>query len=133
MERRVKAQRLEELVKTDKEAGSVDDVEIPAKDYPKYLERAYKAEKFPKPRNMVGLVKELPVEEMEKLMMANMKADDEALRDLAVRRARAVSAWLTGEGKVPAERVFLLQPNMAPKDGPQHEKARDARVDFLLK
>lgn len=133
MERRVKAQRLEELVKTDKEAGSVDDVEIPAKDYPKYLERAYKAEKFPKPRNMVGLVKELPVEEMEKLMMANMKADDEALRDLAVRRARAIGAWLTGEGKVPAERVFLLQPNMAPKDGPQHEKARDARVDFLLK
>ena len=42
MERRVKAQRLEELVKAGTEAGSLDDIEIPAKDYPKYLERAYK-------------------------------------------------------------------------------------------
>ncbi|MDQ5917838.1 MAG: hypothetical protein QG660_950, partial [Pseudomonadota bacterium] len=94
MERRVKAQRLEELVKAGTEAGSLDEVEIPAKDYPKYLERAYKAEKFPKPRNMIGLVKDLPVEEMEKLMMANMKADDEALRDLADRRAKSAGEWL---------------------------------------
>ncbi|MDX9707700.1 MAG: DUF748 domain-containing protein, partial [Azospira sp.] len=69
--RRVKAQRLAELVKQGTETGSVDSVEIADKDYPRYLERAYKAEKFPKPRNMVGLTKDLPVEEMEKLMLAN--------------------------------------------------------------
>jgi len=133
MERRVKAQRLEELVKQGTESGSVDDVVISEKDYPRYLERAYKAEKFPKPRNMVGFVKELPVDEMEKLMMANMKADDEALRDLASRRAHGVSEWLAREGKVPAERVFVLQPNLSAKDGPQNEKATEARVDFALK
>lgn len=133
MERRVKAQRLDELVKQGTESGSVDDVVISDKDYPRYLERAYKAEKFPKPRNMVGFVKELPVDEMEKLMMANMKADDEALRDLAGRRARGVSEWLAREGKVPAERVFVLQPNLSAKDGPQNEKATEARVDFSLK
>lgn len=133
MERRVKAQRLEELVKAGTEAGSLDEVEIPAKDYQKYLERAYKAEKFPKPRNMIGLVKDLPVEEMEKLMMANMKADDEALRDLATRRSKAVGEWLTREGKVAAERVFFLQPNLSAKEGPQNDKAKDSRVDFALK
>jgi len=133
MERRIKAQRLAELVKEGSETGSVDDIAIPAKDYAKYLERAYRAEKFPKPRNLVGFVKELPVEEMEKLMMANMKADDEALRDLAVRRAAAVGAWLGGDGKVAAERVFLLQPHLSAKEGPQNDKASEARADFMLK
>ncbi|HEX5803692.1 MAG TPA: DUF748 domain-containing protein [Azospira sp.] len=133
MERRVKAQRLEELVKQGTEAGAVDDVEIPEKDYPRYLEKAYKAEKFPKPRNVVGLVKTLPVEEMEKLMLANMNADDEALRRLADRRASNVAQWLTTEGKVASERVFVLQPHLTPKDGPQQEKARHSRVDFSLK
>ena len=133
MEQRVKAKRLEELGRQGKDAGSVDDVEVDAKDYPRYLERAYRAEKFPKPRNLVGMVKELPVEEMEKLMMANMKADDEALRDLAGRRARKVSEWLTQEGKIPGERVFILQPNLNAKEGPQNDKAKESRVDFALK
>jgi uncharacterized membrane protein len=133
MEQRVKAKRLEDMGRQGKEAGSVDDVEVDAKDYPRYLERAYRAEKFPKPRNLVGMVKELPVEEMEKLMMANMKADDEALRDLAGRRARKVSEWLTQEGKIPGERVFILQPNLTAKEGPQNDKAKESRVDFALK
>lgn len=131
--RRVKAQRLEELVKEGSEAASVDEVEISGKDYPRYLERAYRAEKFPKPRNVIGLVKTLPVEEMEKLMLANMNADDDALRRLADRRARKVAQWLTTEGKVAGERVFVLQPHLTPKDGPQQEKARHSRVDFSLK
>ncbi|MDQ5943079.1 MAG: hypothetical protein QG572_1895, partial [Pseudomonadota bacterium] len=94
---------------------------------------AYKAEKFPKPRNMIGLVKDLPVEEMEKLMMANMKADDEALRDLADRRAKSAGEWLSREGKVAAERIFLLKPHLTAKEGPQNDKASEARVDFSLK
>lgn len=133
MERRVKAQRLDEMVKQGSETGAVDEIVIAAKDYPKYLERAYRAEKFPKPRNLIGMVKDIPVEEMEKLMIANIKADDEALRELAVRRGAAVGAWLTGEGKVAAERVFQLQPHLSAKEGPQNEKASDARADFLLK
>lgn len=133
MMRRVKAQRLEELVKQGVESGSLEDVVIPDKDYPRYLEKAYKAEKFPKPRNIIGLVKDLPVEEMEKLMLANMKADDEALRRLADRRARNVAQWLTEEGKVASERVFILQPHLTPGEGPQQEKAKGSRVDFSLK
>lgn len=133
MELRVKAKQLEEMGRQGKDAGAVEDIVVDAKDYPRYLERAYRSEKFPKPRNLVGMVKELPVEEMEKLMMANMKADDEALRDLAGRRARKVSEWLTQEGKIPGERVFILQPNLAAKEGPQNDKAKESRVDFALK
>ncbi|MCK7492894.1 MAG: hypothetical protein MZW92_16290 [Comamonadaceae bacterium] len=43
-------------------------------EYAKYLERAYKQEKFPKPRNAIGLAKDLPPEEMEKLMLTHAQA-----------------------------------------------------------
>ena len=133
MERRVKAQKQADLVKKGTESGSVDEIEVDAKEYPKYLERAYKAEKFPKPRNFIGLVKDLPVEEMEKLMIANVKSGDDELRDLAERRAAAAREWFVTQGKVPAERVFTIQPHLTAKDGPQNDKARESRVDFLLK
>lgn len=133
MERRVRAQKLADLVKKGVEIASANDVKVEAKEYPLYLERAYQAEKFPKPRNIIGLVKDLPVEEMEKLMIANMPSDDETLRELANRRAESVVGWLVRDGKVAAERVFQIQPHLAPKDGPQNEKAKESRVDFLLK
>jgi len=42
-----------------------------AKDeYDKHLQRAYKAAKFPKPRNVLGLTQSLPPAEMKKLMCA---------------------------------------------------------------
>src|SRR5690606_11494248 len=88
MERRVKAQKLADLAKQGKSGGSMRDVELTAAEYPKYLELAYKAEKFDKPKNLIGLTKSLSVAEMEKLMLANMPTGDEDLRALADRRAR---------------------------------------------
>ena len=66
-------------------------------------------------------------------MMANMKADDEALRDLASRRAHNVGEWLAGEGKTDPQRIFTLKPNLSSKEGPQNDKAKESRVDFTLK
>jgi hypothetical protein len=57
--------------------------ELSEEEYKTYLTRVYKAAKFPKPRNMIGLQKDLPVEEMEKLMLANTAASDEDVRNLA--------------------------------------------------
>jgi hypothetical protein len=74
---------------------------------PGLLEQVYRAEKFPKPRNLIGLVKGLPVEEMEKLILANSTVDEEDLRHLADRRAKAVLDWLVAH-EVPSERLFLL-------------------------
>ena len=68
MERKVRALKREELTKKNVESGSAETVEVSAQEYPALLERVYRDEKFPKPRNMVGLVKSLPVEEMEKLL-----------------------------------------------------------------
>ena len=100
------------------------------REYAKYLERAYKAEKFPKPRNVIGLTKSLPPEEMEKLMLANAPAGDAELQALADRRALTVKRYLEQEGKVANERMFLVAPKLSAagiKDG-----GKPNRVDFAI-
>ncbi|MBL8414258.1 MAG: DUF748 domain-containing protein [Propionivibrio sp.] len=134
IERKVRALKREDLTKNGVESGSAETITVSDEEYPALLERAYRAEKFPKPRNMVGLVKGLPVEEMEKLMLANSIVDDEDLRELGERRAKAVRDWLL-DHEVPADRVFL-RPSKLGEAGAKSgadEKARSSRVDFTLK
>ena len=134
IERKVRALKREDLTKRNVESGSPETVEIPAQEYPALLERVYREEKFPKPRNVVGLVKSLPVEEMEKLMLANSTVDADDLRDLGERRAKAVRDWLVAH-EVPAERIFLLPSKVASGDNKTEgeNKAGNNRADFSLK
>ena len=81
--------------------------------------------------DVIGLAKELPVSEMEKLILANTKVGDEDVRLLGAQRAQAVKSWLLDKGQVPAERVFLLSTHEG-DDGKQ-PKARVSRVDFSLR
>ncbi|GHU06086.1 hypothetical protein FACS1894158_11390 [Betaproteobacteria bacterium] len=97
-------------------------------DYAALLERVYAAENFPKPRNMFGMVKDLPVEEMEKLLLANSTVTEDDLKNLADRRAKAVRDWLVTH-EVPAERVFLLPGKVEPAS----EGKSGCRADFSLK
>jgi uncharacterized protein involved in outer membrane biogenesis len=100
--------------------------EMSEAEYKTYLTRVYKAAKFPKPRNVIGLQKDLPVEEMEKLMLANTAVGEEDVRSLAKRRAENVQVWLIEQGKVAPERLFLVPP----KSG---DVVPGARVDFSLR
>lgn len=133
LDRKVRAQKQQELTRKAIESGSAEAVRIAPEEYPALLERAYRAEDFPKPRNMVGLVKRLPVEEMEKLMLAHSSVSDEDLRDLGERRAHAVRDWLIAHD-VPSERIFLL-PGSVGGGGGQAGEADKAggRVNFTLK
>ena len=128
LERAMKAEKLKDLLKKGGEGESLDSIEITSDEYKTYLTRAYKEAKFPKPRNMVGLQKELPVDEMEKLMLTNARAADEDIRQLAKQRAENVQGWLIEQGKVLPERIFLLPPK-AEAD----EKAKATRADFSLR
>ena len=127
IERAVKAEKLKDMKKKG-DASSLDAVEVDSSEYPTYLERAYKDASFPKPRNLIGMQKTLPVEEMEKLMLTYLPASDEDVRQLALRRAEYVQSWLVEQGKVPTERVFLVEPKVE-ADG----KGKGSRVDFSLK
>jgi len=76
------------------------------------LKRLYEATKLPnKPRNVIGLAKDLPPAQMRGLMMASYAVDDEALRQLAVARAVAVRDALLARG-APNARVFLAAPKL---------------------
>ena len=128
IERAAKAEKLKDVMKKGGEGASLDSVEFAPGEYPVYLQRAYKEAKFPKPRNVVGMQKDLPVEEMEKLMLTNLPATPEDIRALAISRAEAVQGWLIEQGKVAPERVFLLPPKTEADD-----KGKASRVDFSLR
>ena len=95
----------------------------------KYLERAYKAAKFPKPRNVIGLAKSLPPDEMRKLMETNVQVTDADLRELAQRRANAVHVALAE--RVDPGRLFVVAPKLTAEG--IKDKGKTTRVDFSLK
>ena len=131
VQKKVRAQKLKDLLKKSKESIDVDDVQIEPKEYEKYLRLAYKAEKFAKPRNMIGFEKSLPVPEMEKLMLTNTKVTEDDLRALARRRATRVMEQLTKSGQVQTGRIFVVDgKSITP---PKNDKLKESRVEFKLK
>lgn len=129
-ERKLKLQKLNEIVKEGQPAIPVDEVQIEAQDYEKYLKRAYRREKFPKPTNFIGLTKDLPAPEMEKLMLTHIEITVGDLRTLASERAMKVREEILKSGKVEPERVFIVEPkSLAPE---KTEKLRNSRVELRL-
>jgi uncharacterized protein involved in outer membrane biogenesis len=110
---------------------SVDDVTIAPDERDKYLATAYKDAKFDRPRNTLGLLKDLPVAEMEQLMLANAKVADDDLRQLAYARAQAPKDWLVENGKIAPDRVFIVAPRMNAEG--IKDQGNPTRADFSLK
>ena len=118
---------VEDLVQ--QEAGKDADLaKLPPDQYDKYLKKAYKHAKFPKPRDAIGLTKSQPPDVMRKLLETNAPVDADALRHLAERRADAVRAWL--RGKLDDRRVFVLAPKLDAKG--INDAGKTTRVDFGL-
>ena len=131
LSRKVKAQKLKDLVKKRMAAPSIDAVTVTDSEYPEYLKRAYREEKFPKPRNFIGMAKDLPVPEMEKLMLANAKVSEEDLKTLASDRAMAVKDYILKSKQVDPGRIFFVEgKSLEPK---KNEETKKSRVDLVLK
>lgn len=108
-----KRERLDALVRAEKRRITVKEggttsaaVSISPAEYPALLKEVYKRADMPKPRNLVGLAKDLPVPEMEKLLLADIQVNDDAMRELAVQRGVAVKDYLASR-ELPPERLFL--------------------------
>ncbi len=106
-------QRLRALTQSEKRRAAVrsnqdaaDVTPVTDAEYPALLEAVYKRTEITKPRNMVGLAKDLPTNEMEDLLLAGIAVDEESMRQLAVERGAAVRDYLLAQ-KLPSERLFL--------------------------
>jgi hypothetical protein len=130
LRRKVKVQKLRDLA-SDSDAVDLASVVVSNEEYPKYLKRAYKAEKFPKPSNFLGIAKDIPVPEMEKLILTHTQVTDTMLRELAVERAQTVYRYMTRMKKVEPERIFLTESKSLTTE--TKENVRNRRVDFKLK
>ncbi len=74
------------------------------------LKALYKQTRLPdKPRNALGMAKDIPDADMEALLCRNVAVSDEAMRQQALARAIAVRDALIAKG-IPSERLFLAAP-----------------------
>ena len=133
VERKVKAQKMKDLVRQGTAPKSVDDVQVDKAEYERYLKAAYGDESFPKPRNIIGLAKDLPVTEMESLMLKNAQVTDNDLRELANRRAQVVQNRLLETGQVTADRLSIVAAKPLSAEEKEKVKAKQSRVDFSLR
>ena len=130
LDRKVKAQKLSEGAEKGESEGSLQEVSIEPEEYEEFLELAYEEEKFDKPKNAIGLTKSLPVPEMEQLMLANINAGDDELRQLAEQRGKAARDWLVEKGGVSSDRVFVSEPEIESEvDG----KKLGSKAKFTIK
>ncbi len=128
--------RLKDLKAKDVSKGGErvgrDGVTIDEAEYPAYLARVYDDTKLPdKPRNVVGLAKTLPTDEMEKLLLTSIELDADDPRWLAEARADVVRHYIEDTGKVAASRVFLVTPKLNASG--IDDNGAPNRVDFALR
>jgi hypothetical protein len=126
---KVDRQVLAEKIKDTGETENGAPVTVGKDEYDKYLKQAYKAAKFDKPRNMVGLTKSLPPDEMKKLMAAHVQITDDDLHHLADARAEAVRAGLNSR-KIEPARLFVLPPKLNAAD--LKGQGKTTRADLTL-
>ncbi|MBP0594852.1 DUF748 domain-containing protein [Paraburkholderia sp. LEh10] len=128
VDRLVRQQKVKDVVGN---GASVDPMKVKVDDteYDKYLTKAYKDADFKKPRNIVGLTKTLPDDDMKAALAEHAPVTDASLRDLAQQRAQAVQQYF--EGKIDSSRVFIVAPKLDASG--INDKGATTRVDFGLK
>lgn len=85
---------------------------VTPEEYPALLKEVYKRADITKPRNLVGMAKDIPVPDMEALLLAAIPVSADALRELAVARGVAVKDYLASRA-LPEDRMFLGAPKLA--------------------
>lgn len=135
LERALLAERRRELRRQQnaaarKEAESLREAEqISESDRARLLTQVYKASNLPdRPRNLLGMLKDVPPAEMQSRLLASYEIKEEAVRQLALARAVALRDALIAR-RVPNERIFLATAKLAEVDP---AKPWVPRVDLAL-
>ena len=119
-----KRAQLQALVPAEKRRGRVlngatadlaQTLAVSEQDYPVLFKVVYRRIDFPKPRNLMGLTKDISVPEMEALLLANLSVTESAMQVLAEQRGLAVRDYLASL-KLPMARLFLGAAKAVPED-----------------
>ncbi|GFO53754.1 flagellar motor protein MotB [Geomonas sp. Red276] len=130
--KKMKGEKFRKLVKEGKtkEGQTQEQTVILPEEYSTYLKAAYQKEKFPKPRTALGFLKDLPDEEMRKLILTHTVVGNNELQALARERTAAVKTFLTTEGKIQPERLFEVTSDIFK---PSTKGGVGGRVEFTAK
>jgi len=130
-EKKVKAQKLKDMLKKGQPSVAVDMVTLESDEYEFYLKKAYKNEKFQKPKNVLGFDKSLPPPEMQRLILEHIEINDNDLRDLAIARMQQVKDCLVGSGTIEAQRIFMVEADTFNPESIQDTK--NSRVSLAIR
>jgi hypothetical protein len=128
----IRAEKARQLRSGGKGKTPASDAETRVKpeEYDVFLRKAYEAAEFPKPRDVLGNIKILPVPEMEKLLFTHIEITNADLLQLARDRASRVSEYLLESGKVDPQRIFVSEPEAIHKE---NAGERNSRAILTLK
>ena len=106
------AQKLLKSVEKIESGDSSQDISIESEEYEEFLKLIYEEEKFDISNNERGFTSSTSISEMEKLILSNINAGDEELRQLAEQRGKTARDWLVEKGSISSDRVFVLEPEI---------------------
>jgi uncharacterized protein involved in outer membrane biogenesis len=117
LEARLLAEHRRELLRSGMAVADADAVKtLDADTRAKVLKEVYRRTDLPnKPRNAIGIARDIPGPEMEALLLARGVVTAEAMRELALQRGLAVREALVAKG-LPSERLFLAAPKLRASD-----------------
>ncbi len=128
---RMRALKLKDLARTISPPPALQTVTIEPAEYSRLLTQVYRAADFQRPRNAIGMLRDLPASEMEAMILANTPVTDDDLRQLALQRAQRAKDYLVDMGQIPPERIFIVS-TKADADDP-NDKGKPTRASFVLK
>jgi uncharacterized protein involved in outer membrane biogenesis len=131
LEARLLAEHRRELLREGRPQAEVDAIASLGGDTrAKVLRQVYRAADLPgKPRNAIGLLRDIPDAQMEALLMARGVVTAEAMRELALQRGLAVRDALIAKG-LPSERLFVAAPRL--RASGEEDAAWTPRVQLTL-
>ncbi len=128
-ERRRELRRQQSASGRQQAEGLSDAEQLSDAERARLLTQVYKASNLPKrPRNLLGMLKDIPLAEMRAMLLASYEVKEETIRQLALARAVALRDALIAR-KVPNERIFLATARLAE---PDPDKPWVPRVDLAL-
>ncbi|MFN0305772.1 MAG: DUF748 domain-containing protein [Burkholderiales bacterium] len=128
---RMRAQKLKDLARRGGPLPAAQAVTIEPAEHSRWLTEVYRAADFQRPRNAIGLLRDLPVPEMEAMMLANTPITDDDLRQLALQRAQHAKDYLVDTGEIAPERIFIVSTKADGHD--PEDKGKPTRASFVLR